>query len=216
MNTSKNFEKWNEEMAKKYSNEERYLSNNFFIRWNTKKRLKTILDFLDSTKKDDVLEIGCGAGLILKSIKYYKSITGIDLAGSAVAIAKKNLASKKNVKIKKDDAQNLKLKGKYDKIICAEVLEHLPHPNKVIDNICKVAKKDSDIVITIPDEYHIEFVEFFLNLVGKSAKMDWHIHSFNLKLLYEYLEDKLEVIKVKRIPFFFFPFSYVVLCRLKE
>jgi 2-polyprenyl-3-methyl-5-hydroxy-6-metoxy-1,4-benzoquinol methylase len=222
----KSFEEWNEEMYKKHGNENRYEHPNFFIRYNALKRVRSIIFFLNAKKTDDILELGCGAGLVMKQVKEYKSLTGIDVSQTALREASKNLKGKEKVSLLKGDVQNLKnlkIKKKFDRIICAEVIEHVPKPIKVIDTILRVSKKDSDIIITIPNEDLINLIfrvfKFFRiqRIFGDVAiKMDWHLHEFNLKKFKKLVKGKLIIIKVRRNPFWFFPLSYVVKCKPYE
>lgn len=211
----KNFEKWNDDMYQKYGNKDRYKSTNFFIRFNTLSRLKSILRNIP--KGGDVLEFGCGAGMILKEIKNYSSLTGVDFSQNAINEAKQNLVYKNNLSLIKGDVQEINLNKSYNTLICAEVLEHLPNPEKVIENIIRHSHKDTKIIITIPYEKNIEGVEKILRLFShKHVKMDWHIHKFNLNLLRSMLKDKLVIKRVIPTPFFFFPFSYTVICEVKR
>ena len=218
----KSFAKWNEQMYRKHGNENRYEHPNPLIRYNTKKRMRTIVSLLASGPKDDVLDLGCGAGMELLAIKSYRSLTGVDLSATALKEAKENLQSKKSVKLMKRDAQAFRSKKKFDKIICAEVLEHLPSPSKVIDNIALVSKKGADIVITVPNEDLIDSIFRLFKALGLhkvfgkvTIKMDWHLHEFNLAKFRKLVEGKLTIIRVRRNPFWFFPLSYVVKCRIK-
>ena len=181
-----NFEKWNEEMYRKFGNEERYSHKNFLIRYITNKRLNQIIKYINAKEKDKILEIGCGDGLIINKLKK-GWITGIDYSESAVKKAKENNKLNKNIKIIKGDAQNLKLdNNSFNKIICAEVIEHLPNPEKVINEIKRIAKPKSKIVLTIPNDYFIDFIREFIIKIGLfdiffkgcDKQMDWHIHKF--------------------------------------
>ena len=218
----KNFEKWNELMYKKHASENRYIHPNFLIRYYSLKRVKQIITLLNSKLKDDVLDLGCGPGFVMQQIKEYKSLLGIDISSTALKEARRFLRSKKRVKLMKGDVQNLKLKKRFDKIICAEVIEHVPWPSKVIDTIVRLSKNNTDIIITVPNEGLINTIfkmfKFFRihKIFGKiTIKMDWHLHEFNLKKFRKLVKNKLEIVKVKRNPFWFFVLSYVVKCRIR-
>ena len=218
----KDFEKWNEEMFVYYGNQDRYSHENVFIRYNTLKRLNSILSVVHKINPGNVLEIGCGAGMILSKIRKYKSITGLDYSATAVKQAQVNLRKRRNIKIVKGDAQNFNLRKKFDTIICSEVLEHLPEPQKVIENIMKHAHPKTNIIITVPQEKNIDRIYAFIKLFGirrlfgkKTVKMDWHIHKFSLPLIAKMLRPTCRIIRVTKTPFFFFPFSHTLWCKVK-
>ena len=217
---NKDFEEWNEQMYRKHGNENRYEHPNFLIRYNSQRRVRNIISLLDSNPNDDVLELGCGAGLVMKQVREYNSLAGVDMSSTALKEASRNLKGKDNVSLLKGDVQILKLRKKFDKIICAEVIEHVPKPSGVIDTIIRLSKKDSDIIITVPNEDLINFIFRIFKLFrmhkvfgGVTIKMDWHLHEFNLKKFRKLVNNKLKIVKIRRNPFWFFPLSYVVKCR---
>ena len=219
----KDFEKWNEQMYKKHGNENRYDHPNFLIRYNSKKRVAQITFLLDSTPRDDIIDLGCGSGYVLRNIKEYRSMLGVDISTSALKEAKKFLKGRENVRIVKGDVQNFRLRKKFDKIVCAEVIEHVPEPKELVDTAIRLSKKNTDIVITVPNEDLIEFIykvfKFFrIHKIfgGVTIKMDWHLHDFNLKKFKKLIKNKLDIVEVKKNPFWFFPLSYVVKCRAKQ
>ena len=157
-------------------------------------------------------------------IKNYKSILGVDLSDAALKEAAGFLKKKKNTWLLKGDVQAFKSKNnkKFDKIVCAEVIEHVPKPSKLIDTIAKLSKRDTDIIITVPNENLINFIYKIFSIFkihkifkGITIKMDWHLHEFNLKKFKKIVKNRLDIIKVKPNPFWFFPHSYVVKCRIK-
>ncbi|MBW3015174.1 class I SAM-dependent methyltransferase [Candidatus Woesearchaeota archaeon] len=219
-----NFEKWNDGMFKKLGNEDRYFHPNFFVRYPEVKRVEIIKKMLKAQSKDNILEIGCGAGHIIKNIRRGQ-ITGIDLSESALRVAKNRLRGMNNVRLLKANAEDLAfLNEKFDKIICTEVLEHVENPSKVISEILKVSHRKTSIILTIPNEKLINsFKNFFIKLglfnllfKGIPKKMDdeWHLHSFDLRLLKKIIRNKLKIVQIKASPFSIVPVRYLVECRV--
>ncbi|MDO8264964.1 MAG: methyltransferase domain-containing protein [Candidatus Parcubacteria bacterium] len=220
MQTIKNFEKWNENYIKKYDIEEYYKSS-LIVRFIEEKRIKQIVNLIQTQEGDRIIELGCGAGHILEKIPW-GNLTGVDISETLLKKAEKRLQKRNAVLIKgniEDLPQAVKNK-KFDKIICSEVLEHVQNPGKVIDEILKIAHKDSVIVISIPNEKLINRLKgiflklrIFFNLFPNSSKKmdeEWHLHSFNMNLLEKYTKGKLIIKKVKAVPFWFLPIRYVV------
>ena len=217
------FLQWNEEMFKKYTNERLYFHSNFVIRYIENKRVRLILNAVKGEAKDKVLEIGCGEAYILRKLES-KNIIGLDISDVALKYAKDKLKNNSSVQLIKADAQKIPLKSNsIDKIICSEVLEHVINPNKVIEEIVRISKADSTIVVTVPNEVLINKVKgLFLKLqlykfllAGIPERMDceWHLHSFSLKLLKSIIEGKLNINKIRASPFRFLPIRYIVMCK---
>lgn len=216
------FLKWNEEMFKKYTNERLYFHSNFVIRYIENKRVRLILNAVRGEIKDKILEIGCGEAYILRKLKS-KNIIGLDISDIALKYAKDKLKNNNSIQLIKADAQTIPLKdNSIDKIICSEVLEHVINPEKVIEEIVRISKMNSTIVVTIPNEVLINRVKglflkvrlYRLLLANIPERMDceWHLHSFSLKLLKSMIRGKLNIKKIRASPFRFLPIRYIVVC----
>lgn len=217
----KNFEKWNEEMAKKYNLDHYFNRSGFLVRFLEEKRRKTISKILEVTENNEVIEIGCGAGHILEIIEK-GHLTGLDLSEFLLGLAKEKLKDKK-VNLVKGDAQNLPPEirnKKFDKIICSELLEHVPNPEKVIDEILEIAHPKSVVVISISNEKIInKFKKAFIKLkifsilfpnITRQIDNEWHLHNLDLDTLKRITYRKLKITKIKALPFLFLPIRYVV------
>ena len=217
------FLKWNEVMFEKYTNERLYFHPNFVIRYIENKRVKLIVNAVKGETKNKVLEIGCGEAYILRKLKN-KNIIGLDISDIALKYAKDKLKNNSSVQLIRGDAQIIPLKNNsIDKIVCSEVLEHVINPKKVIEEIVRISKVDSTIVVTIPNEVLINRVKnLFLKLrlyklllaeIPERMDCEWHLHSFSLKLLKSMIEGKLNISKIKASPFRFLPIRYIVICK---
>jgi 2-polyprenyl-6-hydroxyphenyl methylase/3-demethylubiquinone-9 3-methyltransferase len=108
--------------------------------WNPAGKFKPLhrlnpirLDYIDSRatlKGAQVLDVGCGGGLLAEGLAYRGAITtGIDRSEKALAVARIH-AEKTGAKVQYEisDAQTWATDhaGQYDVVTCMEVLEHVP------------------------------------------------------------------------------------------
>ena len=85
---------------------------------------------LNQLKNKNILEIGCGAGRFTEHIvKYSNLCVSIDLSKSIYYNVSKD---SKNLILIKSDFLKLKVKKKFDIVICRGVLQHTPDPDKSI------------------------------------------------------------------------------------
>ncbi|MCB0307861.1 MAG: 3-demethylubiquinone-9 3-O-methyltransferase [Bdellovibrionales bacterium] len=107
-------------------------------------RLPWILELLDRyfpNQKCDILDVGCGAGLLSNPLakKGYR-VTGIDLSKGSLKVAKQH-DDTGCVKYAYMDAHHISLGDKtMDVVCCMDVLEHVEDPNKVICEIGRLLK----------------------------------------------------------------------------
>jgi len=95
---------------------------------------------------DSILDIGCGAGHYLVSLR--KRIhsnfdyMGIDATASYVELAKKAFHGEKNVDFQQGDIFNLPLEdNSKDVVMCCNVFLHLSSIKKPLSELCRVARR---------------------------------------------------------------------------
>ncbi|MDR1504531.1 MAG: methyltransferase domain-containing protein [Prevotella sp.] len=142
----------------------------YFIRSSIFNALKSSLPYF----RGELLDVGCGQMPYREYILQNSSVekyTGLDI----------ETAIEYNKNIKPDYTWNgITMpfeNNSYDTILATEVLEHCPDPNKVLQEIHRVLRKDSCIFLTIPflwplhetphDEYR--YTPFALNRLLKDA-----------------------------------------------
>ena len=85
-----------------------------------------------SLENRDVLDIGCGGGILSESLAKEKAIvTGIDLASNAIETARSHsIESNLSIRYLISSAEELAdmEPAKYDVVTCMELLEHVPDP----------------------------------------------------------------------------------------
>lgn len=137
---------------------------------------------------DIILEIGCGSGATGAALKEkYPNLEyfGLEYIESAAKIAETRLD-----KVITGDIQQINLddygipKGNIDIIICADVLEHLYDPWKILFTLRDYLKPGGKIVASIPNTQNIELITHLLNghwTYGNFGLLDaTHIRFFTL------------------------------------
>jgi len=110
-----------------------------------------ILSLLDLRNGIKVLDVGCGyggAGKLIKA-KYTAEVHGIDINGRAADKARIYYDSVISGNIEQDDT--LFEANYFDFILCADVLEHLSDPWKVLRRLKNYLKNDGQIAASIPN-----------------------------------------------------------------
>ncbi|OGW16525.1 MAG: hypothetical protein A3G93_11235 [Nitrospinae bacterium RIFCSPLOWO2_12_FULL_45_22] len=118
------------------------------------------LDIFQVKPGELVLDAGCGTGrhcLELSKKGDYQiyamdtdreSLLKVHYMIELMALKKESIG---RIRLVKADAQNLPFKdGAFHKIICAEVLEHIPDDNRGIRELVRVLKKQGEMAVTVP------------------------------------------------------------------
>jgi 2-polyprenyl-3-methyl-5-hydroxy-6-metoxy-1,4-benzoquinol methylase len=140
--------------------------NSFFYFRNYRAIFKKIINLIPDGSK--VLDVGCGPGLLCRKLKMEKThceITSIDFSDYVI---KMNQERDNGLDIKyivydvRDGLPFGKYK-KFDFITMTEVLEHLEEPEKTIDSIFKLLKKNGYFIATVPEG---DFLDKFMTMGG--------------------------------------------------
>lgn len=96
----------------------------------------------------EVLEVGCGTGDILTSLKPERG-TGIDISGEMIKIAAEKHAAEKNLKFFTSTAEEFQTDEKFDFIIMPDVIEHLENVETTIAALKKFCHEKTEIIISM-------------------------------------------------------------------
>lgn len=103
---------------------------------------------------NSICEVGCGEGELLHHVR--KQFPSADIFGTDISEEHIEMASQKNkmgnIFFSVQDAQNLtKYQDQaFDLVICAEVLEHLPDPEKGLHELIRICRRD--LFVSVPNE----------------------------------------------------------------
>lgn len=93
----------------------------------------------------NILDIGCGTGKNLESLKEYGKIYGLDSAKEAISFCKQ-----RGLNIRLGQAENIPFKSDFfDLVTLLDVLEHTDD-NKTLKEVYRVLKKDGLLILSVP------------------------------------------------------------------
>ena len=105
--------------------------------------------FLSNVKNKRILEIGCGSGGMIEFLMKTNEVYGADVSDSGIKIAKR-----KGLKVFKVDISEQRLPfktGVFDYVLMIGTIEHLMNPQKAINEIQRVLRKEGICLITAPN-----------------------------------------------------------------
>lgn len=154
------------------------------------RRARIIFENLNLKRKEKILEIGCGRGFYLRTLKSVWpeiDVTGVDINSKYLEIArgfmkdlrgdlKDDLKESLRVKLRVADATDLPFKNdSFDRIIASEVLEHIPDDEKAIAEMYRVLKPGGIALVTVPNKNY-PFCWDPLNWILERV-FGWHLPS---------------------------------------
>jgi len=150
--------------------------------------LEILRKTVSSKSISTVLDIGCGVGAIdfYLARKGYK-VTGIDISNKAIKVAKQS-AKELNiltVNFLSSSVEDLKLKDRFDLIICSEVLEHLQDDMKALLKMNILLKDNGGIIVSVPS---VNAPLYKLGLAEKFDKRVGHLRRYSLNQIVSLIE----------------------------
>lgn len=131
------------------------------------------------TQDDMVLDVGCGAGVLLDILKPCKGRVGLDISPKAVEIL-----TSKGIKGKVGTLPKIDFPDKsFDVVIATETLEHLDDPSSLLAEMKRVARKK--VIVSVPD-----------NVLGPDEEKE-HKQKFTYDDFYELLRQHFERVQIE-------------------
>jgi len=148
--------------------------------------INIVRQYSEATEMKNILDVGCGKGIITKQIKKVFpniQIDAIDISEKAIELAKKDFSG-----INFFVADGMKLDNweqRYDIIILNNLYEHIENPTGMLKNLKKILKKEGVFIISTPNRYFIRNVLrklFGLNIVIPTH----HITEYSIGQIYDH------------------------------
>jgi ubiquinone/menaquinone biosynthesis C-methylase UbiE len=118
-------------------------------------RARSVLDALGARRGEVILDIGCGnARDILPMLGAGATIVGVDLSQGMIEQARLDLAAAGHhgVRLEVGDATRLDFgAATFDKVVCSEVIEHIPDADSAMREVQRVLKPGGLLVLSTPN-----------------------------------------------------------------
>jgi len=140
-----------------------------------------------------VLEVGCGAGGMVKAIKAYRTdldVYGCDISRQAIRAAQEN---PRGVTFREGHAYDLPFEDQnFSAVVMFDLLEHLIEPDRAIAEAWRVLEKKGLFHLFVPCEGGLYTIHGLLTRMGWRAKEKYggHIQRFKLKDVYSILNKQ--------------------------
>ena len=144
----------------------------------SQKTIAVIKDYFNNDLKNlNVLEIGChkgGISFLLSS--YFKNYYAIDIDRYAINIAIKHYQLN-NLKFQVGNAESLNFKDAFfDMVICSHIYEHVPHAEKMMQEIYRVLKKEGVCYFSAANRLNLMEAHYKLPFLSIIPKPVAHIY----------------------------------------
>lgn len=222
--TSGSAEAINDRLAVEHPIDDYYAKSLWPIRKIEQGRLRIIREMVGPVAGLRLLEVGSGGGHVLRMFRD-ASLTAVDVSGKFLDTARANLKGY-DCQFIKGEIDKLGLPAaSFDRIVCTEVLEHIPDPQPVIREIARLLKPTGRAVITVPNDPLINGAKAALHkspvgwLLG--ARFNWggdefHLHQWRPDEFRAVLAGYFNVEQQRSAPFDLLPIRVCFLCRRKE
>ncbi len=114
-------------------------------------RSDLVAQLIGDNKNIKLVDAGCGRGVIMMQL----GEAGFDISGCDMSSDTVSFLCDNGYEACLCDLENENLPGKYDGILCLEVLQQVFDPIVVIDRFKSALYRNGFLIISVPNEYHL-------------------------------------------------------------
>lgn len=143
-----------------------------------RRRVRTILEWLEPEDTDFILDGGTGRGFYLRFVRQVSGarLVGLELETPIIGLARQAVADLQGVSLINGSLYGIPLPANtFDKVILSEVLEHVPDDVRALREVARVLKPGGLIAITVPNANY----PFWWDPINKTLETLFHTHIQN-------------------------------------
>lgn len=211
----------NDRLATEHPINDYYEKSFWPIRKIEQERLRIIREMVGPVSGLSLLEVGSGGGHVLRLFRDAQ-LTAVDVSGKFLEVARQNLRGY-DCRFIQGEIDKLGLpEASFDRIVCTEVLEHIPDPHPVMREIARLLKPTGRAVITVPNDPLINGSKAVVRrspvgwLLGDRVNWggdEFHLHQWKPAEFRELLSRYFAVEAQRSAPFNFLPIRVCFTCR---
>ena len=158
---------------------------------------KTILNLLNLTPGESILDVGCGIGSLCKMmadiVGHAGNVNGVDISQLIISLAEENNPYHW-LTFRKGDAMNLDIQDStIDALSCIQVAEYLPNVSSFLSTVYRILKNNSRAVIVTTDWKSLAWSHW-----RKDYSPKWQSHCYD-PILHTTLQKKLIQVGFKTV-----------------
>lgn len=114
-----------------------------------KNKLKFLLDKINISLNDTILDVGCGTGILEEELflRSKNKVLSVDISKNMIDIAKNKYKDNKNIEFINCDFLNLNINKTFTKIILFNTYPHIIDVNKLKEKAFDLLNKDGELII---------------------------------------------------------------------
>lgn len=152
------------------------------------------LDAKQPFQKLEILDIGCGGGLICEPLaRLGAKITGIDASAKNIEVAKNHAKDQHlNIEYACSTVENHDKSKKYDVILALEVLEHINNMDLFIENVENLLEKNGVVIFSTINKTNKSYL---FAIIGAEYVLKWlpvGTHDWNKFIVPKELIERLK------------------------
>lgn len=166
------------------------------LRWIHEKRFRSIKSLMGNSEDKIILDAGSGEGYFLSQINA-KEKYGIEISTKRIERAK-SISSNQN--FIRGDVKKLPFQpGKFDIIICSEVLEHVDNYKDAIQEFKRCLRPSGKLILSFPNEKMVRLARALI--FRFPIHEPDHINNITLSDVKHYIAKKFIEKNVPKIPY---------------